>query len=146
SLNKVGCAGLVTISSFKDSDYEEMIYDVVPELKTAPIGSLRSAAVSSLRYVIKLEESASEGMLNYSALLAEPTAEELADLQALGEELQFDEPINIQFTSGTTGAPKGTTLTHHNILNNGYFIGEKIKLSAKDRVSIAVPLFHCFGM
>lgn len=146
SLNKVGCAGLVTISSFKDSDYEEMIYDVVPELKAAPIGSLRSAAVSSLRYVIKLEESASEGMLNYSALLAEPTAEELADLQALGEELQFDEPINIQFTSGTTGAPKGTTLTHHNILNNGYFIGEKIKLSAKDRVSIAVPLFHCFGM
>ena len=146
SLNKVACSGLVLISSFKDSDYEEMVYDVVPELKTSAIGELRSEKVPSLRYVVKLEEEASEGMLNYRDLLVEPTAEELEDLQTLGQELQFDEPINIQFTSGTTGSPKGTTLTHNNILNNGFFIGEKIKLSPEDRVSIAVPLFHCFGM
>ncbi|OFS84437.1 AMP-binding protein [Oligella sp. HMSC05A10] len=146
SLNKVSCAGLVLISSFKDSDYESMVYDVVPELKDAPLGELRSANVPSLRYVIKLEDDPSTGILNYKDLLVEPTAAELEALQEVGQELQFDDPINIQFTSGTTGSPKGTTLTHHNILNNGYFIGEKIKLSPADRVSIAVPLFHCFGM
>lgn len=146
SLNKVSCAGLVLISSFKDSDYESMVYDVVPELKDAPLGELRSANVPSLRYVIKLEDDPSTGILNYKDLLVEPTAAELETLQEVGQELQFDDPINIQFTSGTTGSPKGTTLTHHNILNNGYFIGEKIKLSPADRVSIAVPLFHCFGM
>lgn len=146
SLNKVSCAGLVLISSFKDSDYESMVYDVVPELKDAPLGELRSANVPSLRYVIKLEDDPSTGILNYKDLLVEPTAAELEALQEVAKELQFDDPINIQFTSGTTGSPKGTTLTHHNILNNGYFIGEKIKLSPADRVSIAVPLFHCFGM
>lgn len=146
SLNKVGCAGLVLISSFKDSDYESMVYDVVPELKNSPLGELRAENVPSLRYVIKLEDDPSTGILNYKDLLVEPTAEELEALQEVGKELQFDDPINIQFTSGTTGSPKGTTLTHHNILNNGYFIGEKIKLTSADRVSIAVPLFHCFGM
>ncbi|WP_225792226.1 AMP-binding protein [Oligella urethralis] len=134
SLNKVSCAGLVLISSFKDSDYESMVYDVVPELKDAPLGELRSANVPSLRYVIKLEDDPSTGILNYKDLLVEPTAAELEALQEVGQELQFDDPINIQFTSGTTGSPKGTTLTHHNILNNGYFIGEKIKLSPADRV------------
>ncbi|WP_432785981.1 3-[(3aS,4S,7aS)-7a-methyl-1,5-dioxo-octahydro-1H-inden-4-yl]propanoyl:CoA ligase [Oligella sp. MSHR50489EDL] len=146
SLNKVACAGLVLISSFKDSDYESMVYDIVPELKDSQLGKLRSANVPSLRYVIKMEDDPSAGILNYKDLLVEPTDAELAALQEVGKELQFDDPINIQFTSGTTGSPKGTTLTHHNILNNGYFIGEKIKLTPADRISIAVPLFHCFGM
>ncbi|MDY3330731.1 MAG: AMP-binding protein [Pelistega sp.] len=146
SLNKVGCSGLVIISQFKDSDYIQMVYDVVPELKTSPIGELQAENAPTLRYVIKLDEEKTDGMLNYSALLQEPTTDELANLTRIGETLQFDDPINIQFTSGTTGNPKGTMLTHHNILNNGYFIGETIKLSDKDAVSIAVPLFHCFGM
>lgn len=146
SLNKVGCRGIVIISSFKDSDYEQMLYKLVPELKTSAIGQLNARSAPTLRYVIKLNPEPSEGMLNYDSLLVTPSAEELAHLQALGEQLQFDDPINIQFTSGTTGAPKGTMLTHHNILNNGYFIGETIKLNEKDAVSIAVPLFHCFGM
>ena len=67
-------------------------------------------------------------------------------LDEVGKNLQFDDPINIQFTSGTTGTPKGATLTHHNILNNGYFIGEKFGLTEKDRMCIPVPLYHCFGM
>jgi len=70
----------------------------------------------------------------------------LQALQNIGQELQFDETINIQFTSGTTGNPKGTMLTHNNILNNGYFVGERILLTPQDRVCISVPLFHCFGM
>ncbi|MCQ9328385.1 AMP-binding protein [Pelistega suis] len=146
SLNKVGCSGLVIISQFKDSDYIQMVYDVVPELKTAPIGELKAENAPTLRYVIKLDEEKADGMLNYSALLQEPSSAELENLARIGETLQFDDPINIQFTSGTTGNPKGTMLTHHNILNNGYFIAETIKLTEKDAVSIAVPLFHCFGM
>jgi fatty-acyl-CoA synthase len=85
-------------------------------------------------------------MLNFDALLAPPAAAELAQLQEAGAALQFDEPVNIQFTSGSTGSPKGATLSHHNILNNGYFVGEAIRLAAGDRVCIPVPLYHCFGM
>ncbi len=146
SLNKVGCRGLVIISSFKDSDYEEMVYDLVPELKSSPIGHLHAEKAPALRYVIKLDEEDSPGMLNYHALLHAPEADELIDLQRLGDTLQFDDTINIQFTSGTTGNPKGTMLTHHNILNNGFFVGETIKLTPEDSVAISVPLFHCFGM
>lgn len=146
SLNKVGCSGLVIISQFKDSNYVQMVYDVVPELKTSPIGELKAEHAPTLRYVIKLDDKKADGMLNYSTLLQEPTAAELENLARIGDNLQFDDPINIQFTSGTTGNPKGTMLTHHNILNNGYFIAETIKLTPKDTVSIAVPLFHCFGM
>ena len=79
-------------------------------------------------------------------MLIEPSQKELEDLQAIADDLQFDETINIQFTSGTTGNPKGTMLTHNNILNNGFFVGEAIRLTEKDRVCISVPLFHCFGM
>ena len=68
------------------------------------------------------------------------------DLHALGEELDFDDPINIQYTSGTTGFPKGATLTHHNILNNGYFVGALLGYTERDRICIPVPLYHCFGM
>ena len=67
-------------------------------------------------------------------------------LAALAKTLQFDDPVNIQFTSGTTGSPKGVTLTHHNILNNGYFVGRAMRLTEQDRICIPVPLYHCFGM
>ncbi|HAY09940.1 MAG TPA: AMP-binding protein, partial [Thauera sp.] len=85
-------------------------------------------------------------MLNFDELLRAPAREEFAALAVLSERLQFDDPINIQFTSGTTGHPKGATLSHHNILNNGYFVGEAIKLVPGDRLCIPVPLYHCFGM
>ncbi|GAB1424014.1 hypothetical protein MASR2M16_12480 [Thauera terpenica] len=85
-------------------------------------------------------------MLNFDDLGAAPTRDELTALALLSTRLQFDDPINIQFTSGTTGHPKGATLSHHNILNNGYFVAEAIKLVPGDRVCIPVPLYHCFGM
>jgi fatty-acyl-CoA synthase len=123
ALNKVGCKALVTATSFKTSDYIGMLTGLAPELAGAATGTLPFDAVPGL------------------AMPAHRDA--LARLQPT---LQFDNPINIQFTSGTTGAPKGATLTHHNILNNGYFIGEAMRLTEADRLCIPVPLYHCFGM
>lgn len=147
ALNKVSCRGLVMATRFKDSDYEAMLNDLVPELPTHEIGAeLNTARAPSLRHVIRIDGEASRGMLGFQELLTEPSAEELEHLAQIGQELQFDQAINIQFTSGTTGNPKGTMLTHHNILNNGYFVGETIRLTPEDKVCISVPLFHCFGM
>src|SRR3546814_10252063 len=85
-------------------------------------------------------------MLNFDEIAGLGGATERQELARLEGLLQFDDPINIQFTSGTTGHPKGATLTHHNILNNGYFIGEAMRLGEADRLCIPVPLYHCFGM
>ena len=97
-------------------------------------------------YIIKIDEEEHTGLHRFSDLLTPPSKRQLNQLELVASESQFDETINIQFTSGTTGNPKGTMLTHNNILNNGYFVGEAIHLSPADRVCISVPLFHCFGM
>lgn len=146
ALNKVGCRALVLSPSFKSSDYLEMINDLAPELAHCAPGALRAARLPTLEMVIRMGDEASPGMLNFNQLLAEPTEAERAMLADTGAGLQFDDPINIQFTSGTTGSPKGATLSHHNILNNGFFVGEAMKLVPGDRLCIPVPLYHCFGM
>ena len=147
AVNKVSCRGLIMATRFKDSDYEAMLGDLVPELANHTQGEeLQAARAPSLRHVIRIDGPASRGMLGFADLLVEPTVSELVRLDEIGAELQFDQPVNIQFTSGTTGNPKGTMLTHHNILNNGYFIGETMKFTEQDKVCISVPLFHCFGM
>ena len=146
ALNKVGCRALVLSPAFKSSDYLEMIADLAPELGHCEPGLLRSHRLPGLEMVIRMGADKSPGMLNFDELLRAPSREELTALAVLSERLQFDDPINIQFTSGTTGHPKGATLSHHNILNNGFFVGEAIKLVAGDRVCIPVPLYHCFGM
>src|SRR5262245_39772137 len=134
ALNKVECKALVTASQFKTSDYVGMLNE------------LRSGnRLPHLETIIRIGGKGPE-MLAFDdvAGLAKPEHHQrLADIAAT---LQFDDPINIQFTSGTTGYPKGATLTHHNILNNGFFIGETMRLSEKDRICIPVPLYHCFGM
>ena len=146
ALGKVGCKAIILSPRFKNSDYLEMLQDLLPEMAHSAPGELRSARLPDLRWVIRLGEEKSSGMLNFAELTHSPSRLELDALDALGEQLQFDDPINIQFTSGTTGSPKGATLSHHNILNNGFFVGEAIKLSADDRLCIPVPLYHCFGM
>ncbi|WP_297364281.1 AMP-binding protein [Thauera sp.] len=146
ALNKVGCRALVLSPAFKTSNYLEMIADLAPELGHCEPGLLRSHRLPSLEMVIRMGAETSPGMINFDELLRAPSREELTALAVLSEKLQFDDPINIQFTSGTTGHPKGATLSHHNILNNGFFVGEAIKLVAGDRLCIPVPLYHCFGM
>jgi len=145
-LAKVGCAALILAPSFKTSDYLAIVNDVVPELAASAPGQLQSKLLPQLRHVIRLGAEKTSGMWNFDDLLKPPTQGQLAELKTIEAELQFDDPVNIQFTSGTTGSPKGATLTHHNILNNGFFVGEAMKLTSRDRLCIPVPLYHCFGM
>jgi fatty-acyl-CoA synthase len=145
ALRQSGISTLVLAPGFKSSDYLATLLGICPEISGQP-GSWRSARLPELREVIVLSDSAPAGMRawpDFLRLAERVDADELATMQS---EQQFDDPINIQYTSGTTGYPKGATLTHHNILNNGFFIGEAMRLTAEDRLCIPVPFYHCFGM
>ncbi len=145
-LNKVGCAALVTATGFKNSDYIGMVKTLAPELATSVPGKLSAARLPHLRIVIQIGGLPVAGAIPFDEVAARGVEAELSILRELAHDLQFDDPINIQFTSGTTGSPKGVTLTHHNILNNGYFVGRAMRLTEVDRICIPVPLYHCFGM
>jgi len=145
-LNKVSCKALVIASQFKSSNYQEILTKIAPEITQSTSKLVSAKRLPHLKHIIKIDEEAYAGIHRFADLLPEPTPVQLDQLQAIAADLQFDETINIQFTSGTTGNPKGTMLTHNNILNNGYFVGEAIHLTPQDRVCISVPLFHCFGM
>ncbi|KAF1007150.1 MAG: 3-[(3aS,4S,7aS)-7a-methyl-1,5-dioxo-octahydro-1H-inden-4-yl]propanoyl:CoA ligase [Luteibacter sp.] len=131
ALNKVGCRALILPRAFKSSHYLEILASVRAEL-------------AGLRHVILLDDIAEPGTLRWSDIVADDASR--ATLAVVEKRLSFDDPANIQFTSGTTGAPKGATLTHHNIVNNGFFIGEAMRLTEVDRLCIPVPFYHCFGM
>lgn len=146
ALNKVGCKALILAPSFKSSDYLAMVQDLAPELAGSVPGQLKSERLPQLQWVVRLGDERTPGMLNFGELTRPASRAELNDLAETGLQLQFDDAINIQFTSGTTGAPKGATLTHHNVLNNGFFIGEAMRLTPEDRLCIPVPFYHCFGM
>jgi fatty-acyl-CoA synthase len=146
ALNKVGCRALVLAPHFKTTDYLAILNDLAPELARSSPGNLKAAKLPQLEIVVRLGAEKTAGAYNFDELQLTPSPEQLVALEACGKRLQFDDPINIQFTSGTTGSPKGATLTHHNILNNGYFIGEAMQLTSADRLCIPVPLYHCFGM
>jgi fatty-acyl-CoA synthase len=144
-LNKVGCKALVTASSFKSSDYLAMLRELAPEIEHSH-GALQAARLPSLRAIVALEPSELPAVLSFAEVRSFARPEHRARLAQIAEALQPDDPINIQFTSGTTGAPKGATLTHFNILNNGHQVGEAMRLTDRDRVCVPVPLYHCFGM
>ena len=149
ALNKVGCKGLVTMAQFKTSDYLGMLRELAPELDAAAPGELQAQRLPALRTVVWIdvmgEGAEVPGTLRFSDLLASGDAADPRIAQ-IGATLKATDAINVQFTSGTTGFPKGATLTHRNILNNGFFIGECMKLNPVDRLCIPVPLYHCFGM
>jgi fatty-acyl-CoA synthase len=144
SLNKVGCRALMLPRAFKASRYLDTLRGLAPELATCAPGALRAAALPDLRHVILLEDEDEPGTLRWAGITADAAARQR--LREVEAELGFDDPVNIQFTSGTTGAPKGATLTHHNIINNGFFVGECMRLTHEDRLCIPVPFYHCFGM
>jgi len=135
AMNKVECGALILAPSLKTSNYLEIVEDLVREKK-----------LPHLRHIVRLGGEKTPGMLNFDDVATAGGNAETAALADIGPTLQFDDPINIQFTSGTTGFPKGATLSHHNILNNGFFVGEGLKLTPDDRLCIPVPLYHCFGM
>ncbi|MCW5655097.1 AMP-binding protein [Hydrogenophaga sp.] len=151
ALNKVGCRLLVTMARFKTSDYLGMLRELAPEWATGQPGRLQAKQLPHLRTVVWIDgpgdaaDLDTAGLLRFSELLAQGDAAD-PRVAGLAGTLRATDPINIQFTSGTTGFPKGATLTHRNILNNGFFIGECMKLTPADRLCIPVPLYHCFGM
>ncbi|MDF1719457.1 MAG: AMP-binding protein [Minwuia sp.] len=146
ALNKVGCLALITASTFKTSDYLEMIRTLAPEIDRCEPGALKSEKLPSLRSVIRMGTETSPGMFNFDAVLTQGRQDGKADLDAITASLDPDDAINIQFTSGTTGAPKGAILTHSNIMNNARFVVGAMHFTEADRLCIPVPLYHCFGM
>lgn len=146
ALNKSGCKGLVTATKFKTSDYLAMLQTLAPELAEAEPGSLTAARLPELRTIVRMGEEKTPGMLNFADVSVRGGSIAVAELDAITATLAPGDPINIQFTSGTTGAPKGATLTHSNIVNNGHFVTAAMNFSAADRLCIPVPFYHCFGM
>ncbi|EIT69743.1 MULTISPECIES: AMP-binding protein [Hydrocarboniphaga] len=146
TLNKVGVKVLIAAESYRSSDYVGMIEALAPEIADSTAGMLDAARLPTLKTVIKIGGAPRAGWLRFDDLpqLARPV--QVAKLLALQPSLHARQAINIQFTSGTTGSPKGATLSHRNILNNGYFVGASMDLREGDRLCIPVPLYHCFGM
>ncbi len=146
ALNKVRAKALITAPQFKTSSYLEMLADLAPELAGSTPGRLAAARLPDLRCVIQLGSDPVPGTYSFDDVMARGGGGQRARLDALSASLSPRDPINVQFTSGTTGAPKGATLSHHNIVNNAYFCARAMNLSEVDRLCIPVPLYHCFGM
>jgi fatty-acyl-CoA synthase len=146
ALNQSESKILILSPSYRTSNYVEMMRQVVPELADAEDGEIDSGRLPALKTLVTIGEEEHEGFLSWSRLMERSTDISKDDLHTRQSELQFDDPINIQYTSGTTGLPKGATLTHHNIVNNGFFIGEAMGFTHTDRLCIPVPFYHCFGM
>jgi len=139
-------ACICVIDGFKDSDYVAMVNELVPELKTAPRGHLSSEKFPFLKYVVYVGQQKHRGMYSFNELLLLGQHSDEKEFRLIEASLDRNDVVNMQYTSGTTGFPKGVMLTHRNILNNGLGIGDNQRLSDKDIVCLPVPLFHCFGL
>jgi len=137
--------GLLLIESFKTSQFYRMLEQVCPEILTSPPGEIQSPAFPRLKWVIGLRGSDHPGMLAWNSFLDIADRVSNEALAAAESQLSPADPINLQYTSGTTGFPKGAVLTHRNLLLNGYYAGHFQRLNAMDRICIPVPLYHCFG-
>ncbi len=133
ALHKVSCRGLITEAQFKSSDYIAMVQELRPRLP-------------ELSVVVRLGDEITDGTVNFDAVVGRADKQSLARVDAITASLDFDDPINIQFTSGTTGAPKAATLTHHNIVNNASMSASILRFTEQDKLCIPVPMYHCFGM
>lgn len=146
ALNQSSCNTLILVPNFRTADYTGMLQTLCPELERLAPGQLDAHRIPHLRNVIRLGEERAPGMWVWGEILERAKEVSSEDLEARQAEQEFDDPINIQYTSGTTGNPKGATLSHHNILNNGYFVARLQGFTEQDRLCIPVPLYHCFGM
>ncbi len=146
ALNNSGARALMLVERFKTSDYVSMVYRIAPKAREAKPGLIDSDHLPLLHSLVLIGESAHPGMYTWQEFMQLADSVDDASRAKRQGALDIDDVINIQYTSGTTGLPKGASLTHHNILNNGFFAGEGMRLSEKDRLCIPVPFYHCFGM
>ena len=136
---------LCLVDGYRDSDYVNMIFELVPELKEQSRGELHSAKFPKLKNVVFIGQQKHRGMFNTSELILLGSHVDDLELESVKENLRCHDVINMQYTSGTTGFPKGVMLSHHNILNNGYAAGQCMKFTSNEKLLVCVPLFHCFG-
>ena len=144
-LEQADITTLLLTDQVKSSNFFETLTSACPELNNSPPGALRSPAFPRLRHVVSIKESKKNGMLSWGEfrLLSETVAE--ADLEARETQVCPEDVVNIQYTSGTTGFPKGAMLTHRNLLMNAYYVGQRLRFTDRDRLCIPVPFYHCFG-
>jgi fatty-acyl-CoA synthase len=146
AIQQSGCSTLVMMRGFRKSDYFSILYSICPEAEHSAPGAIESAKLPLLKNLILIGQDAPANMFAWNDLLRMGDAVPEAALREREVTLEFDDPINIQHTSGTTGTPKGALLSHHNIVNNGFFIGEGLRFTCQDKLCIPVPFYHCFGM
>jgi len=145
ALTHSGVSVLFAARRFRSTDYVETLLRLIPELRSTRTGPIQAQQVPAIRRVVYLGTEAEPGGIAWAEFLDLADRVSAPELEARETALQFDDPVNIQYTSGTTGSPKGATLSHHNILNNGYFVGEVLRYTERDRICLPVPFYHCFG-
>jgi fatty-acyl-CoA synthase len=146
ALNFAGVTILIAAPTFRDTDHVAMLEELAPELRTCAPGRLGAARLPTLRHIVYTADAVQPGSWRWSDVLELGTSIPDDALRRLEEQIDLDDPVSIQYTSGTTGRPKGAVLSHHSLVNNGFFIGERQQFTAADRICVPVPLFHCFGM
>ncbi len=149
ALSKTRCRALVFGEGFREASYAQMLFELMPELASGSASGtpVSAAAFPDLEFLIAIASARPfPAARTFDSLQSLDSPQAQARLTAVAETLQPDDAVNVQFTSGTTGLPKGATLSHFNILNNGFFCAEGMRFTAQDRLCIPVPLYHCFGM